>query len=335
MSRIAVLGTGSWGTALALNLARRPDHRVTLWAHTAEHAKELSLERENRRYLPGFSLPPFLTVTGELPEALAGVEAVVIAVPSQYVRFTVSEIRPLVPSGALLVSASKGIEDKTLLRMTEVFAAALNEDARKFPLGVLSGPSFAREVAAGAPAAVTIAFAKKKVAETAQAMLSTDTMRLYRNTDVIGVELGGALKNVIAIAAGVVAGLELGHNSVAALITRGIAEITRLAVACGGRRETLAGLAGVGDLVLTCTGALSRNRSVGYELGKGKKLPEIIEQLGGKVAEGIRTTHAALELAQQMGVSMPIAEQVQAILEDRRSPAEAVRELMSRPGGDE
>ncbi len=330
MSRIAILGAGAWGTALALNLCRRADHEVTLWAHTPAHAAALDGERENRRYLPAFALPASLRVTNKLAEAAREAEAILLVVPSQHVRATAEALAPLLAPGTLLVSAAKGIEDATLLRMTEV----LSRSAANF-VGVLSGPSFAQEVAAGAPAAVTIAFRNTAEAERAQALLSTDTLRLYRNTDVAGVELGGALKNVMAIAAGAVAGLELGHNSVAALITRGIAEMTRLALACGGRRETLAGLAGVGDLILTCTGSLSRNRFVGFELGRGRALPEIVAGLNGKVAEGVRTTDAALALAARHGVSMPIAEQVHALIHGRRSAADAVRELMSRPGRDE
>ena len=343
---VAVLGAGSWGTALALNLCRGADRQVALWAHTAEHAAELAFEyaggRENRRYLPGFPLPPSLTVTGSLPQALEHADAVLLVTPSAHLRATLVAARPHFKPGALLISAAKGLEDTTLLRMTGVVAEVLGAPsgagaaARHIhPLGALSGPSFAQEVAAGSPAAVTIAFAEARHAVRAQAMLSTDTLRLYRNTDVCGVELGGALKNVIAIAAGAVTGLALGHNSVAALITRGSAEVTRLAVACGGRRETLAGLAGVGDLVLTCTGGLSRNRFVGMELGRGRALPEIIASLGGKVAEGVRTTDAALALARLHGVTMPITEQVHAVLHGQSSAADAVRALMARPGTEE
>ncbi len=333
MSRIAVLGAGAWGTAIALNLGTRAEHAITLWAHTPAHAAALATERENRRYLPGFPLPPQMRATGSLAEAMEGAEAVILVVPSQHMRATVSAVAPFLPAHALVVSASKGIEDGTLCRMTEVITGALGSSAG--PVGVLSGPSFAQEVAAGAPAAATVAFARAENAECAQAMLSTDTFRLYRNTDIPGVELGGALKNVMAIAAGAVAGLELGHNSVAALITRGIAEMTRLALACGGRRETLAGLAGIGDLVLTCTGGLSRNRFVGVELGRGRALPEIIASLGGKVAEGVRTTDAALALARRHGVDMPIASQVHALIHGQVSAAEAMRALMARPGRDE
>ena len=340
MSRIAVLGAGSWGTALAINLLRRADHQVTLWAHTAEHAAELAQlrgnVRENRRRLPGFMLPAALTVTGSLEVAVGGAAAVLLVVPSPYLRATAAAAAPFVEPGALLVSAAKGLEDGTLLRMTEVLAAVAGAtNGARPPIGVLSGPSFAQEVAAARPAAATIAFARAEEAERAQRMLSTDTFRLYRNTDVAGVELGGALKNVIAIASGAVTGLELGHNSTAAIITRGIAEITRLALACGGRRETLAGLAGLGDLVLTCTGALSRNRHVGIELGRGRALGEIIASLGGKVAEGVRTTDAALALARRHGISMPITEEVHAVLHGYRSAADAVRALMARPGTEE
>ena len=336
MSRVAVLGAGAWGTALALNLCRRADHSVQLWAHTSEHAAQLDQVRENRRYLPGFLLPPALHITASLAEAVSGAEAVLLVVPSQHVRATGTALAPFLAPGALLASAAKGLEDGSLLRMTEVLADVLAQRLSALtsaqPIGVLSGPSFAQEVAAAAPAAITVAFPRAGDAERAQQLLSTDTFRLYRNTDVPGVEFGGALKNVIAIAAGVVAGLQLGHNSAAAIITRGIAEITRLALACGGRAETLAGLSGVGDLVLTCTGALSRNRSVGIELGRGRALPEILAGLHGKVAEGVRTTDAALALAARAGVNMPIAEQVHAVLHGRRSAAEAVQALMARPG---
>jgi glycerol-3-phosphate dehydrogenase (NAD(P)+) len=335
VSRIAVLGAGSWGTALALNLCRRPDHSAVLWAHTPAHAQAMQTEQENRRYLPGFPLPASLRVTDSLAEALDSAEIVLLVVPSQHLRAALSGAAPFLEPGALLVSAAKGIEDRTLMRMTEVVADVLGPHAIQHPIGVLSGPSFAQEVAAGRPSAVTVAFSSQEDAELAQSLLSTEAMRVYRNTDVVGVELGGALKNVIAIAAGAVAGLELGHNSLSALITRGIAEITRLALACGGRRETLAGLAGVGDLVLTCTGSLSRNRFVGQELGRGRALAEIVAGLDGKVAEGVRTTHAALGLAAGYGVEMPIATQVQAVLTGERSAPEAVRVLMTRPGRDE
>jgi glycerol-3-phosphate dehydrogenase (NAD(P)+) len=233
------------------------------------------------------------------------------------------------------VSATKGVENHTYLRMTEVIAACLAELGLHLPIGALSGPSFALEVAQGQPTAVTVAFDDADIAARIQTEFSSEALRLYTSTDVIGVELGGALKNVIAIAAGVAAGVGLGYNSAAALITRGIAEITRLAVACGGRRETLAGLSGVGDLVLTCTGSLSRNRTVGEALGQGRNLSEILDSLGGKVAEGVLTTRAARGLARLHSIEMPIAEQMELILDEGKDPREAIKSLMLRPGKDE
>ncbi len=233
------------------------------------------------------------------------------------------------------MSATKGLEDRTLCRMTEVLSATLEPAGLLLSIGALSGPSFALEVAQGQPTAVTVAFSDPQVAALIQQEFSSETLRLYTSTDVIGVELGGALKNVIAIAAGIAAGVGLGYNSTAALITRGIAEITRLAVACGARRETLAGLSGIGDLVLTCTGSLSRNRTVGQALGQGRKLPEILDSLGGKVAEGVSTTRAALGLARKHGIEMPITEQMELILNEGKDPREAIRDLMLRPGKDE
>jgi glycerol-3-phosphate dehydrogenase (NAD(P)+) len=246
-----------------------------------------------------------------------------------------ARIRPHLHPGQIVVSATKGIEDRTCLRMTQVIAASLREVGLTLPIGTLSGPSFALEVAQGQPTAVTVAFADPELAALIQQEFSSETLRLYTSTDVIGVELGGALKNVIAIAAGVAAGIGLGHNSAAALITRGIAEITRLAVACGGRRETLAGLSGAGDLVLTCTGSLSRNRTVGQALGQGRNLAEILDSLGGKVAEGVLTTRAALGLARLHRIEMPITEQMELILNEGKDPREAIRDLMLRPGREE
>ena len=335
MSRIAVMGGGAWGTAIALSLAHRGDHSLTLWAHSPEVAADIRSTGENKAFLPGFRLLSDVAVTSDAAEALSNVEIVVSVMPSHHVRASYELFAPHLRPGQLLVSATKGIEDHTYLRMSEVICDVLRADNRELNLGVLSGPSFAQEVAAGAPTAVTIASNDAMLAGQVQREFSSATLRLYTNDDVVGVELGGALKNVIAIAAGIVAGLGLGHNSTAGLITRGVAEVTRLAVACGGRRETLAGLSGLGDLVLTCTGALSRNRWVGMELGKGRPLPEIIADLHGKVAEGVRTTSAALGLAKRQGVEMPIAEQVEAILHAGKHPQQAMQELMSRPGRDE
>jgi glycerol-3-phosphate dehydrogenase (NAD(P)+) len=326
VSRIAIVGSGSWGTALALSLARRGDHSISLWSHSAAAGT----------YLPGFPIPRQVTPLTDLAAAVRGADIVISAVPSQYVRAVYHQIAPLLEPGPIIVSATKGIEDQTFLRMTQVIEQVLAENqVAGIPVSALSGPSFAQEVAAGDPTAITIASAENGIANRLQEELSAPGLRLYTNDDVIGVELGGALKNVIAIAAGIAAGLGLGHNSAAAIITRGVAEITRLAVACGGRRETLAGLSGLGDLVLTCTGPLSRNRSVGVELGRGHKLPAILAQLQGKVAEGVRTTSAALGLARAHDVEMPITEQIASILEHAKSPQDAIRELMARPGRDE
>ena len=334
MSRIVVLGCGAWGTALALSLIERGGHEVTLWAHDPKLAAEIVAANENKLFLPGFQLPAMLNVTGE-DSTIAEAEIILSVIPSEFLRTTCKRLAPQIHDDQLLVGATKGVEDHTGLRMTEVITQSLPALGQSLPVGALSGPSFALEVAQGAPTAIAIAFEKIENATRIQREFSSPTLRLYTNDDIIGVELGGALKNVIAIASGVVAGLGLGHNPAAALITRGIAEITRLAVACGARRETLAGLSGVGDLVLTCTGSLSRNRTVGFELGKGRKLPEILESLGGKVAEGVLTTRAAMGLAQQKGVEMPITEQMSLILDTGKSPRDAIRELMTRPGRDE
>ena len=334
MSRIIVLGSGAWGTALALSLVRRGGHQVSLWAHSPEFAREIIDAGENEPFLPGFPFPAELAVTGE-NAAVRDAEIIVSVVPSEFLRSTLERIGPYVHPGQVILSATKGVENHTFLRMTQVIADCLGKTCPAIPIGALSGPSFALEVAQGQPTAVTVAFDAPAIAARIQAEFSSEDLRLYTSTDVIGVELGGALKNVIAIAAGVASGVGLGYNSAAALITRGIAEITRLAVACGGKRETLGGLSGVGDLVLTCTGSLSRNRTVGQELGRGSKLPEIMAGLGGKVAEGVFTTRAALGLARQHGIEMPIAEQMELILNEGKDPHEAIHELMLRPGKDE
>jgi glycerol-3-phosphate dehydrogenase (NAD(P)+) len=339
MSRIVVLGAGAWGTAIALSLSRRGGHQITLWSHSGEEARQIADARENTLFLPGIPLPSDITVTAR-ESAVSDAEVVVSVIPSEFLRPTLSRLRTFMHSGQIVVSATKGVEDRTFLRMTEVISASLSESspvlpAPDLPIGALSGPSFAIEVAQGQPTAITIAFHDPAIAARVQNDFSSETLRLYTSTDVIGVELGGALKNVIAIAAGVAAGVGLGYNSAAALMTRGIAEITRLAVACGGRRETLAGLSGAGDLVLTCTGSLSRNRTVGQALGQGRKLPEILASLGGKVAEGVLTTRAALGLARKHNIEMPITEQMELILDEGKDPREAIKDLMLRPGKDE
>ncbi len=341
MSRILILGSGAWGTAIALSLHRRGGHQLTLWAHSPEFAEEILAARENTPFLPGFPIPESIAITGDCA-AVAAAEIVVSVVPSEFLRLTLSRIRPYLHSGQIILSATKGVEDHTFLRMTEVIAECLAENSPRvsptpltplsLPIGALSGPSFALEVAQAQPTALTVAFTDPSQAARIQHEFSSETLRLYTSTDLIGVELGGALKNVIAIAAGVAAGAGLGHNSTAALITRGSAEITRLAVACGARRETLAGLSGLGDLVLTCTGSLSRNRTIGEALGRGRNLPEVLESLGGKVAEGVLTTRAALGLARRHSIEMPITEQMELILNEGKDPRKAISELMLRPG---
>jgi len=328
--RLVVLGAGAWGTAIALSLARN-GRAVTLWAHTPELAGEINNARENLQFLPGFKLPESVSVTAD-DKIIGNADILFSVIPSEFLRPTIARLRPHMHSDQILVSATKGVENGTFLRMTQVIASSVAEAGLTLPIGALSGPSFAKEVAEGQPTAITVAFDDHAVAALVQREASSETLRLYTSSDVIGVELGGALKNVIAIAAGVTAGIGLGYNSTAALMTRGIAEITRLAVACGGRRETLAGLSGVGDLVLTCTGDLSRNRTVGMELGKGRKLADVLASLGGKVAEGVLTTRAALGLAKQHRIEMPIAEQMELILEKGKDPREALRDLMLRPG---
>ncbi|MGO8932924.1 MAG: NAD(P)H-dependent glycerol-3-phosphate dehydrogenase [Terracidiphilus sp.] len=334
MSRIAILGSGAWGTALALSLHRRGGHQVALWAHTPELAREIVDAKENRQFLPGFAIPASVTVTSDWANVTAA-DIVVSVIPSEFLRTTLLRIRSHLRIGQFVVSATKGLEDRTHFRMTQVLSETLEPAGLLLSIGALSGPSFAQEVALGQPTALTVAFSDPEVAALIQQEFSSETLRLYTSTDVIGVELGGALKNVIAIAAGIAVGVGLGHNSTAALITRGIAEITRLAVACGARRDTLAGLSGVGDLVLTCTGSLSRNRTVGEQLGQGRKLPEILSSLGGKVAEGVLTTHAALGLARKHSIEMPITEQMELILNEGKDPREAIRDLMLRPGKEE
>jgi len=334
MSHIFILGCGAWGTALALSLNRRGGHEITLWAHSHELAQEIQAAGENTQFLPGFPLPTEIALTAD-DAAVAQAEIVVSVIPSEFLRPTLLRLRRQMHNKQFVVSATKGLEDPTYLRMTQVLSAMLEPAGLLLPIGALSGPSFALEVAQGQPTAVTVAFSDPDVATFIQQEFSSESLRLYTSTDVIGVELGGALKNVIAIAAGIAAGVQLGHNTTAALITRGMAEITRLAVACGARRETLAGLSGIGDLVLTCTGSLSRNRTVGQELGQGRKLAEILESLGGRVAEGVHTTRAALGLARYHGIEMPITEQMELILNEGKDPRAAIRDLMLRPGREE
>ncbi|HWW15889.1 MAG TPA: NAD(P)H-dependent glycerol-3-phosphate dehydrogenase [Candidatus Dormibacteraeota bacterium] len=331
MSEIAIIGAGAWGTALSIVLGRKETHRVRLWAHEKEVCETIAQHRVNEKFLPGQRIPPCVKPCNDLAEALAGADIVVSVMPSQHCRRLFERMRPHLRAETLIVSATKGLEETSLLRMTEVIVQVVRSNDPTGPrIGALSGPSFALEAARGHPTAITIASQDSELARTVQQEFSHASFRVYTNEDPVGVELGGALKNTIAIAAGVCAGLGLGHNSVAALITRGLAEMTRLVVACGGRAETMAGLAGLGDLVLTCTGGLSRNRSVGVELGRGRKLQEILAGMHGMVAEGIFTTTAAVGLAQARGVEMPITEQMYAILHEGKDPREAIFELMTR-----
>jgi glycerol-3-phosphate dehydrogenase (NAD(P)+) len=326
MARLAVIGSGSWGTALAIQLSRL-GHDVHLWARRGALVAEMRAGRVNPAYLPDCPFPPTLTPTGSLAEALDRAAYVVLAVPSHGMRAIVRAGGHLIPRDAIVVSATKGLETDSLSRMSEVIAAEIG-DAR--PIVVLSGPSFAVELARARPTAVSVASVDADAAGRVQADFRGPAFRLYVTDDVTGVEMGGALKNVIAIAAGVNEALGLGPNALAALVTRGLAEMMRLACAVGARRESLAGLSGLGDLVLTCTGALSRNRSVGIQLGQGRRLPDILAEMR-MVAEGIKTTGAALALGARHGVELPIAAQMAAVLEGRTDPRAAVQELMLRP----
>ena len=331
MSRIAIIGAGAWGTALSIALARRDLHEIRLWVHESEVCSSIASRKTNDLYLPGYSLPESVTATNSFEDALNEAEIIVSVMPSRHCRRVFEEMHPHLTPEMLIVSATKGLEANTLMRMSQVITQVVETGASFTPqVGAISGPSFAQEVARGDPTAVTIASKDDALAERIQREFSDAQFRVYTNKDVTGVELGGALKNVIAIASGICDGLGLGHNSIAGLITRGLAEITRLTVACGGRQETMAGLAGLGDLVLTCTGGLSRNRSVGVELGRGRKLPEIINSMHGMVAEGVFTTHAAVELARSRRVEMPITAQMDAILNNGKPPREAIHELMTR-----
>lgn len=330
MKKVAILGGGSWGTALAVLLSRsRTRHNLSLWAHDPAVADAMRSRHANETYLPGFAIPGEVEITNNLAEALSGAQIVLGVIPSAHARNVYTQALPSLTAEMVFVSATKGLEPGTHARMSEVLAQAL---APKFSprIAVLSGPSFALEAARGDPTAVVIASREAKLAADLQEEFAGPSFRLYTNDDVLGVELAGAMKNVIAIAAGACQGLSLGSNSLAALITRGLAEMTRLAVALSARPETLSGLAGLGDLVLTCTGALSRNRHVGVELGKGRALDEILAEMR-MIAEGVGTTAALLDLAKSAGIEMPISEQVFAILHRGKPPRDAIRSIMERP----
>jgi len=325
--RVAVIGGGSFGTAMAQLLAGK-GYEVRMWLREPEQVRAINEKHENTRYLPGFTLAPTLTATTELAESLDRAELVVHATPSQTARAVMGQAARFIPPHVPIVSVAKGIENGTLLTMTEVLEEALPEPMHPY-IAVLSGPSFAKEIMQRLPTAVTIASNWDKVGAAAQKAFGTEFFRAYTLRDVVGVQLGGALKNVIAIAAGCADGLGLGHNTRAALITRGLAEITRVAVKRGANPLTLSGLAGMGDLVLTCTGELSRNRTVGMALGKGRKLDEIVAEMN-QVAEGVKTAVSAHDLARKAGVELPICEQVYCIAHENKPAKQAVMDLMTR-----
>ncbi len=324
---IAIIGGGGWGTALSITMHRvHPD--VRLWVYEPDLVETMARDRINDVYLPGVSIPPGVRISGSLDEVARDADIVVSAMPSHFVRAVWKDLCPFIRTDALVVSATKGIETGSLMRMSQVIEDA-TDGLLERPVAALSGPTFAREVARGSPAALVVASADGATRRELQQVLTVPRFRLYTNSDIVGVEIGASVKNIIAIAAGIVSGLDFGHNTTAAIITRGLAEIMRLSQACGGRRETLAGLAGLGDLVLTCTGQLSRNRQVGVELGKGRSVDEILSSMR-MVAEGIRTSESTVRLAERMGVEMPIAQQVYAILHDRKDLEVAIADLLER-----
>ena len=324
---LAIIGGGSWGTALSIVLAPRFE-RLRLWVFESDLAARLRATRENDVYLPGMRVPDHVEIATELGAALGGAEIVLCVIPSRHARGLYTRMLPHLEPSMIFASAAKGLEGGTLLRMSEVLAEAVRP--RFAPrIAVLSGPTFAREVARGEPTALVVASTDSETASRVQAAFSGPTFRLYTNADPIGVEIGGALKNVIAIAAGVVQGLGLGSNTMAALITRGLAEITRLAVVMGGQPKTLAGLAGLGDLVLTCEGELSRNRRVGAGLARGQSLAEITGSTP-MIAEGVESCAAAVALGAKFGVDLPIIQQMHAVLHQSKDPREAIRDLMER-----
>ncbi len=328
MGHAAVIGGGSWGTALAKVLADKGE-LVRLWARDAAAADTMQRTRENFRYLPGIQLPATIEVTSDLPRALAGADLVLLAVPSHTLRDVTRDVaRHGLPRDAAIVSATKGIENETLELMSEVLESELPED-RHSSLAYLSGPSFAKEVALGLPTAIVIASRSDALAQQLQRRFSSERLRAYANEDVVGVEVGGATKNVIAIAAGAVDGLGIGYNARAAMITRGLNEIARLAMAKGGSALTLAGLAGIGDLVLTCTAELSRNRTVGFELGRGRSVEQVLAGMT-QVAEGVRTAKSAYLLGEKLGVELPITGEVYRVLYEKKPVGEAVTYLMTR-----
>jgi glycerol-3-phosphate dehydrogenase (NAD(P)+) len=324
---VAIIGGGGWGTALSVTLART-DRRVALWIYEPELAVSMTDSRLNNVYLPSVRIPESVRISNSLEAVLKDARIVIMAVPSHVYRTVLQQMTPLLEPDAIFVSATKGIETRTLMRMSQVIVDVVG-DVVEPRIAVISGPTFAPEVARGVPTALVVASPLESLRMQLQSELSTPRFRLYTNVDTIGVEIGAATKNIIAIAAGVADGLGLGSNAAAALVTRGLAEITRLAVACGGRRETLSGLAGLGDLILTSYGSLSRNRSVGIALGKGGRITEIISGMRS-IAEGVKTTESAVALARTLNVEMPIAEKMYAVLYEGLKVQDAINDLMER-----
>lgn len=328
MKQLTIVGGGSWGTALAIVLASR-FARIRLWVYEGDLASRMEASRANDVYLPGFQIPSNVVINSDIAACVEDAEIILSVVPSHLVRHLYKQMAPHVGRSACFVSATKGLENDTLLRPSQIITEVLRVAGLEPRIAVISGPTFAREVARFEPTALVVASEDPSLATAIQAAFSSVTFRLYSSPDPTGVEIGGSIKNVVAIGAGVLHGMAIGHNAMAALITRGLAEMTRLAVALGGRAQTLAGLAGLGDLVLTCTGDLSRNRTVGIELAHGRKLDEIVSSMR-MVAEGIKTTNAAVELARRHSVEMPISEQMFQMLHFGVSPRESIQRLMER-----
>ena len=326
--KIAVIGAGSWGTALA-RLVSEKHIQVDLWGHSRDHLEDIGRQKENIKYLPGFRLNEYVVPCSDLEKVVGNKQIILMVVPSHVFREVLLEIIPFLADKAIVISATKGIENKTLMTMTQVMADVLQQAGKEANPAVLSGPSFAKEVARHIPTAVTVAARKKDVCRQVQDVFFTDRFRVYAGSDILGLELGGALKNIIAIAAGISDGLGYGTNTRAALITRGLAEITRLGVKMGADPLTFSGLGGLGDLVLTCTGDLSRNRTVGLKLGQGMKLSQIMTEMKN-VAEGVKTTGSAYELARREQVEMPILEQVYQVLYLDKNCQDAVKSLLER-----
>ena len=327
MKNVAIIGAGAWGTALAIHLGRL-GYRVKLWVYERDLAERMSHSRKNDLYLPGFTIPESVIPSNSLGGTIEGVEVLLSAVPSHVCRSVYQQMLPYLHKDLVFISATKGIEEGSLMRMSQVIRSVIEERFEP-KVAALSGPTFAREVASETPTAVVIASEDPSLAKVIQQGFSSPYFRFYTNSDVIGVELAGAVKNIIAIASGIITGLGYGHNTIAALITRGLAEMMRLTQALGGRPETLAGLAGIGDLVLTCTGALSRNRKVGEKLGRGEKLASITKGMQ-MVAEGVHTSRAVAQLGERLGVELPITAQVYAVLYKDKDPRQALTELMQR-----